>query len=514
MVGALLTMVCLAAQPELPQVERVSTTRDAVGLAIADVAFIPAAERPFLLWLWIPPGHDQNENLARAVSFAVNAALSRSSSIKLPAAAGGGRLIRWNLRELAPKDEDLAELVRLRDDLAAIDPYFHARGNTVRVQVAPYRASDGKTYDFRLAGGTVAAPHLAAEHDALERLLGLDPRFPHAPILRADWFLVKLLSTLEGGVYYRAVGFAGKNEAEILQLVGAEVALSRQVEGDDRVGIFESGITGKARTVEAGQGAVGPWWITYDLFDEDSDAARHPIYNLLGFVDRARGKEIIFARANGLHGFLAVNGAGQLVDSVPENIAADHEIPAPHTRKLQPAIGCIRCHGAHDGLQPVANDVATLLRGRLDVFDDLGNLRAGRIENVDRLAGLYAGDFGKRLRLGRDDYSDAVFRATRGLDVPVASKLVADVFGAYRFAKVTPDQAALEIGLRVKAGGGAVALTRHVPDLVAGGVVIEGKSLAVEDPAVAALKQGMSVRRVDWERVIADVELRMQRASK
>ena len=47
-----------------------------------------------------------------------------------------------------------------------------------------------------------------------------------------------------------------------------------------------------------------PETIAATAIDEDVDAERHPIYELLDFVNRARGKEIIFERSNGLLGYL------------------------------------------------------------------------------------------------------------------------------------------------------------------------------------------------------------------
>lgn len=529
--GALIAVVALTAQPDADKLaDRVTTTADAVGMAVADAALLPPEQRIYTRYLWVPPWG--NDSWHRVNSFAVNTAVSHASTIQLPDGAGAGWLIRWDLQRLAPKERDLIRLVELWDSLADQDPYFHFKGKAsparVRVKVAPYRASDGKVYDFKVVDGqlfgTIPAPHLAEQHAALTTLIPC-----RAPILRADWFLTKVLSTIEGGRYYDFIGFNGPdgrrlNETQILRVVGADTALSRDTNSANRVGMFESGVTGKARTVEAGQGTVGDWFVTFDLFDEDTDAARHPIYNLAAFVDNARGKEIIFARANGLHAFVLTNGAGQLVDEAPPNLASDHDIPSPHTKRLVPAIGCIRCHGSSDGLQPASNDVAKLLAGgRLDVFDDLGNLKNSRFENVDQLASFYAGTkFDDRLRTGRDNYSKAVFAATRGLGVPEVSDFTAQQFGAYRYAKVTPDQAAMELGWKVKkAGDGAAVLRANVADLQAGGLIVDGKSLSVADPTVAALlgdevknPKGMAVRRADFERVFVDMSLQGGKAVK
>lgn len=491
------------------QAERVPDTSDWVAWAAQDLLLMPAHDKPFTRYLVVPPWGDVSWHQVN--SFAVNSAVSSASVIVLPDSAAGGWLIRWDLRRLAPRPADLARLLALWDALAISEPYFHAtlpHGKTIPCR--EYIHLDGKTYRGRY--------HIPASegYAILESETG-----SFAPLLRADYFLRRVMSTVEGGLYYHFIGMIrdGKRltETEIFRSVGLSVGLSREVQGDDRAAVFQSAITGKSRTVEQIQGAIGKGRVTYDIFDEDSNAERHPIYNLLGFVERARGKEIIFERANGLLGYFLTDGRGNLVDVAPPNIASDHRTPEPLTRQLFPPLSCVRCHGPNQGVQRVRNDVPTLLaggtQGEVDLFADLAG--GDRIETIDRIAGLYAASdkFDGDLALSRVRYADAVWSATRGMGVKGREQVAVKVaeqtskqYADYWYPRsptdgnVNADRACLESGYRVKDGQGAAFLRQLVkPGRV--DVVIDGVAIEFADPSLAALRQGLSIRRQDWERV-------------
>ncbi len=497
------------------QSSRVPDTGDSVAWTVQDLMARQPADRPFLRYLWVPPFGDVTWHQTN--SFLVNSAINQTSVIALPEGTAGGWLIVWDLRQLATKDADLVRLIQTWDALGFDEPYFHVQLPTsVKPVACRSFVLDGKTFTHRR---TVPAPHVAEGYGLLE-----SETLSFAPLLRADYFLRRVSSTVEGGLYYHFMGFiqSGKRltETEIFRTVGLDVTISRGVEGDDRAAVFQSAVTGKPRMVEQVQGAIGKARITTDIFDEDVDASRHAIYQLLDMVNRGRGKEIIFERANGMFGYILTDGAGKLVDVAPPNLASDHQVPAPITKQLFPPLSCIRCHGSSGGVQHVRSDVPALLGGvrggDVDLFTDLSSAKS-RTATVNRLAGLFAATdkFYGDLERSRQSFADSVWQATRGASVagrekvaPKASEQLAIAYAAYWYPKdketgnVSADQAAMELGYRVKAGDGPRFLSETIKpgrvDAVIGGTPIE-----FADPSLAALKRGITIRRQDWERCYA-----------
>lgn len=492
---AVLAMQPAAAAPvaEPKQADLVATAAQAVEWAAADILTVPEAYRGSKIYVWIPPHGDKN--WGSLVNYAMNAAVSKAQVILKPGIAANGNLLRYDLTLLAPEINQLIRLRALWESLATDEPYFH---------VTAAGAKGVRTPSF--------APHLPL--DAITTLA--QNTRSAVPIVRADWFVLKLLSALNGGRYYDFVGFErspkGRTAKDaVLASLGADESLSGKLGGDQRAAMFRSEVTGKPRLVAlfrgvAGRSGTGLATITYDSSDDDVFANQHPILNLLRFKSSA--SEFIAERPNGLHVFALFDAKGGLQNSVPDNIAADHTIPAPFTRRLEPAIGCIRCHAGSDGLQPIRNDVTALLKRRgqvsLDVFDDVANRKLTTTEVLDRLAGLYAGDdhFQRTLARGRDDYAEAVWRATEGLEPKAMAEGLSALVAGYRYAAVTPARAALELGYRL-------------PDDKADGAELLGRLLPsgpedFEDPRLGALKSGLPINRLDWEQVYADAARRVK----
>lgn len=518
-------------RPQPPQVirpagpidaSRVPTAGDAAVWALADFKLRTANPQhpsydphaaPYLRYLWVPPWGDASWHQTN--SFILNSTASRVSTPILPDAAANGWLIVWDLRRLAPKPAELAELIKTWDFFAASDPHFH---------IPLPAGKSAKTWDFVWHDGLryssrafVPAPHVTPAYQLLEQ-----GTHSFAPLLRADYFLRKAISTQEGGLYYHLMGFIrhGKrlNRAEILKQVGLDVALSRAVEGDRRAAVFSSDLSDKPRTAEQLQGAVGRASIVYDIFKEDTDPRRHPLYELVDFVERSRGQELIYELQNGLFGFVLFNGKGDLVDVAPPNLVGDIHAASPGTYELFPAIGCIRCHGPHGGVQPMRNDVTDLLsdgdRGDIDYLGELFS-RQDRLDVVARVAGLYAASdkFQQTAALRRIDFADSVWRVTNGMSVKDKEKVVEKCFATisaqyadYWYTRgpnnpaVSAERAAMELGWKVPAGQGAAVLTRIMPP-GRRDVLVDGHPIEFADPALGALKRGKGVRRQDFDRL-------------
>lgn len=515
---------------------------DAVALAVGDLGKLSRDSQPFQRYIWIP-----NPSKAKigAISYAMNLSCSRSSVIIKPTILGNGQLLRWDLRTLAPRDNDIAEMIALWEEFQ-FEPYFHIIKTaadalpTNAVAVKPDVAdppgsirfkiddqlwfrSPSKTYflwdgnnwivtepTFRFSNQKVSTygSHCGIEQSVI--LQGLTQS--NAAIVRYDYFITKALSTVDG-MYYKFAGISanpknGKTaQSAFLASVGASETLVASLRSDQRAAMFRSNVTGKPRRIDAFQGVgvrpgsgTGLITITHDVDDDNVDPRSDPIRNLIDFKDDAR--EVIAEKPNGLHIFALFDGNGRLQLYAPDSVVKDHTVPVPHTARLQPAISCIRCHGPHDGYQPFSNDVQKMLSGLLDVFGDLNSSQTIP-DTLDRLAGLYAGDLGRPLRRGRDDYSSAVFLATNGMDVPSTSAAVANIYGNYNYQLVDATTACFELGYQVPHSQAVGYLNQLLPPLQQDAV-----GISPEDPIIGALKAGLEVNRYQWEQVYADAAFR------
>jgi hypothetical protein len=494
MFSAMVAAAIIAIGVDLPH--PVQTPASAVVGAWQDVQTLPAGAAPFMRYHWCPPG--SAKELPALDSYSVNAAASSASTIQRPAILLDGALVRWDLRQLAPDPKELVRLAKVWDDLAQSDPYF-----TVRKQ-----AIVGK----QTVTVTAFAPHLPNEITQLAAVTN-----SKAPILRADWCIVKMLTTVDGGQYYNFAGIErspkqGTAQAAFLASVGADEQKSQQLAGDQRAAMFRSEVTGKPRRIDvfrgvAGRAGTGLVSVTHDVKDGDVDARQNPLLSILRFNDRAR--EVIAEKNNGLHLYALFDAFGRLQDEVPPNIAADATIPRPHTQRLEPARGCIVCHGPDDGWKHFGNDVATMLGtrngSRLDVIDDLSEKNLTTDQILDRLAGLYAGgdDLNRKMSRGRDDYAAAVWKATGGMEPAAAAAGIANVFDAYRYQQVGADGACLELGYKVSPDNALPALRWLLPNLP-----VAADGISPEDGRIAALKAGIKINRGDFEAVFADAQVR------
>ncbi len=506
--------------------QNLPTPSDAVGWAVAHQALLDETQRPLYRYVWIPPWMPYTQDdktytekhIAATLSYAINEAASQTGLIIQPEVIANGWMIAVYLPSYASssksslandKNTQLQQLVNTWDSIAINEPYFHSTKENSNVKQA------------------VLAQHLRQDTSLLLYNINLSP----ALIYRADHFLEQLL----GVKYYEFMQFGnlgtGPNSGKVVrqsadksllvdqrnvyELIGVNEALSQKVDGDQRIALFTSGVTGKPRRVDRLQGASGRFgtgavWQTWDVADESVDTTKHPLYNLLDF--KSDGGEAIFEKSNGLHGYILYDGTDRnLVTEAPANLVSDSTIPAPPdgpgTRRLLPGISCIRCHGSAEGLQTITNDVTTLLKSGTDIVDDLSNLSTPSTDTVNRLAGLYSGDFGKRIMLGRQDYTEAVRRATsmpgllQGMDVTETSKVVSKLYNDYSYKRVTTEQACRELGFEPGAQPQVTfnKILPPQPDATNG--------LFFENAIIASLRAGIPVRRKDWEQVYSAARL-------
>jgi hypothetical protein len=474
------------------ELEKLPGPADWTGWAISDLVQLPEVDRPFQRYLAIP--NWGNERWVPALNYGVNTAVSHAQTIHLGTVIANGWMVRYDLRRLSPRADTFARTVAVWDSLARQDPYLHVPASNVDAG----------------AGLAIVAPSIPSDHAAVLANLSLSV----GAVYRADWFLVKALSTLNGGAYYdfrQVVRKPEKGSAldNWLSQRGLFVGTTQAVGGERRAAMFRSGVTGKPRRVDVFPtlaGGLGS--ITRDVKDGNVDATSHPLRNLLDFRDD--GSEIIVAQPNGLHDYLLADSAGNVVDEAPPDLVRDHTIPPPHTSRLQPARSCISCHAleGEDGWRAVRNDVQTLLSSQLNVFADVSKLGITREEAVDKLAGFYALDIEHAdglLARARRDYSTAVYRCAAGIRFDESKSIAAQVgqlttgiIHDYDYALVDPGRAALELGYRPSKDWQGDLLSE----------VLGPIDPTVEaDPVVGFLRIGVSVNRTDWETVYQDAAM-------
>lgn len=494
----------------------------ALALAHKDIFALAHSEREYMRYIYLPGGTHEEMQLA---SLALNY-VSRSAVIVRPLPIDK-TLLRIDLRQYAPQAKDFEQFRETWWNFRH-DPMFSLllTKDTIKFSEALQVKAEGKFEGDVLK---VLSPHIDATLFAELAAATVS----QAPIVNSRYMTVRMLSTIQdtgvyrtiyGGLYYDFIGIttgakkATDEDALFEQLgvgdVGAGLTARKifdRLRSDQRVAVFRSGVTGRPRRADflrtlAGLESQSIISVTHDIKAADIDIGTHPIMNLLNFRDA--GREVIFERPNGLHGFVLFDGQGKRVDEVPPDIAADHSIPAPHATRLQPAISCIRCHGQDSGWRTVHNDAKKLLSGVLDAFP------TRRQDEIDRLAGLYAGDVERKLLpRARDDYNAAILKTTgpwkkgRADQTEIAARTaagLAQIWRAYWYDLVDAERVLTDLGVKVDAKDDAVKLLRQTvppPKLILDGRV-------PEDPRIGALVVGLSIGRADYDLVYSYIASR------
>lgn len=293
-------------------------------------------------------------------------------------------------------------------------------------------------------------------------------------LLRGDFLIARMSTTLDGGHYYRLAGIAG-SEKQFFADLGIDTKVIGKLGADAGANLVYSRVTRKVRRIVRRPGQLGGAWHTYDV--ERSLAANDPLRNPFDFEFDAG--EHIAAAPNGLHRFALFDAQGKRQDSVPDRIAKDGSDPHG-VGIIAPMISCVRCH-VEDGLRPFENDQARLLAGNVDLL-------TARPRDAQRLADFYGSDLTVALGRDREDYSSAVARSTAGLTVKESAAALAGVYAGYVDELVTLEQAAREVGATSE---------ELVPHLQAS-----------NDPVLLMLSEGIAVQREQWNEAFAEAATR------
>lgn len=538
-----------AAAPGAIKYKLVQRPSEAVAEASEDilqVGRLGQAEQIFMRYLWFPTPTDLTE---AELQFTLNTAVSHA---KFPykAVRVSPNVYRIDLRALAPGDDspEFKRLVQIwenelprhnfwfntiRDGKFTIQEKQKVKKTKTVVENVPQKDNWNRPLPPKKVEKTITVEEEVevpvevdrevvefAIHTGLDKMMLLATLTQSSvPIYHGPDFIVRALSTTDGGLYHDLVGMPkGKNGQTDLQAFvasfGAEPNAQKRKETSSFVAIPISGVTFKPRQVEYFYGTksrptVGPplVTITHDLRKEDildgrltrKEIRRH----LLNFEGKAF--EAIGQRENGTFMYALFNDKEQLINTAPDTVAKDTAFPGI----LETPISCIRCHGPNDGRQPTPNGIKSITRGMLDVFDDESSDKDPRA-TVDLLISMYKGDLTYPMMVTRNFYSNNVYQFTGGKSVPAVSASLGAMFTEHLYAPITPKRAVLDLGYYVDTEEDAVRLlARILPPLPPNRF-----GVSPEDPLIGDLrgwnpKEPVLTLPQEWKEVLSDALLRV-----
>jgi hypothetical protein len=499
-------------------------------IVLKDLSRIPVTEQPFQRYVYIPEEDDQKKiELSRVLNEVVS---DVSNPVLVAPAFISDGVARIDLRLFNAKHPEKIAVnwERMTDS----EPYFHSgfteqfEEREIKIKVDPYKADDGNTYDFRIEkelvsikvkGPGVHCPSVVQVSALTES---------DVPIVRFDWFINKVGSSTDGGLYQFFTGQVdseGKfiTQSALLKRFGVTQDTITRLRSDSRSTMLQSQITGKPRSVlvfptlsntpGVNQGLC---LITEDISDSEIEAESDPIRAVDSFDFSAT--EIIIERPNGLFlyalGKKEEDGTIQLIAEAPANVAVDHNIPRPFTKRLELYSSCRTCHETTQeaGIKDVPNDLKDLLINRrgVNIFGDTNSVN--QFDQVNRVSGLFGADLEKAFRRSREDLDDSVYKLKRmsvlaqeqEKKAPYQSTVDSGtsfkkILYDYRYELVTPETALREIGADSLSFDSAVPiLNRDITGFIP------------EDPWVASLRAGRSIPRKRFEIIYADLAIRFR----
>lgn len=549
----LLLPLILMQGPKIPEPKLTALlTPKAVQLmAWEDLQSLPPEQRLLTRYIYDPKGgvdwvKSQSANLNR---------ISRSSLIFRPVPMADNRLLRVDLSAMV---FDLKELTEVLDtwELLRFDPTMNLLLTKSGIRIV-LSIPENQRPHARVREGKVFADyplHLLKDVDVVRiNAQHLNPNitnslqletFSAAPVISSGYFETRALSTIQdkgafkviwGGLYYQFNGIKknlkkGTDEDLFFESLGVgDIAagitaqkIYDRLRSEQRLAMFRSDVTGKPRQIDflptlnrrIGDG-VSAVSVTHDIKDEDIDQSQHAIYTLRKAAFKDNAREVVFIKANGFNGYVLFNNKGELQDEVPFDVAGDSTVPNPHTKRLQCAISCIRCHEVpHSGWIPARNDVMTLLEKGLDVFGDVSDLNRPVFETIRELSAQYKGRPDRFFAQARNSFQVSMLEATGAwigsptAIVGVAGKHLQTSFNEYNYERVTPVKALRELGFESVPATGA---TKFLQGLLKPSLQDAVFGIIPEDPVIFALTHDLPIYRKDFAMIHAFAQFRAQR---
>lgn len=419
---------------------------DDLHSALVDCDQVPAVQQPSVRYLslyHVPPL--ERDGVAAACSLALNL-VSRGPSLVRPQRVGES-LLRIDLAAYGIPPVVWEAMV------SAGEPYWH-----LRTQALDPRTKQPAT--VYTDGGWVGLEDAAR----LRSLTGSG-----GAIVRADWFLAKSLTTVDG-FYYELAG-VGSQVNPVYAALGIDFVATERLTTEAWAILIRSGITLKARRVRQRKGAAGSAWKTEDTQDEvpQQDPIRVPLDT------SHQASEHVLVKLNGLPLFLLADGQGKITRSAPDLVAKDTTDAHANGGILAPALSCLSCH-EQNALQPLADDYQRLQAHQVQAtFADP--------RDQQRADALFGRNLQRQLERDREDFGEAVLLAC-GVEYARIVPLAVRVYRAF-VGPVSPAIAAAELSL---------------PAGVALGDVLG----ASRDPILLNLCAGFSVNRKQFEASYAE----------
>jgi hypothetical protein len=526
------------------EIQQTPTDVDAVVWAFEALATIDSKQQPFIRFVWIPPWG--TAEWIGLMDFTINSVISQSRTLYRGVQYQGGWLLAYDL-SLYAEGQELATLIKLWDELALKDPYFHVPNTNVIEIDCTTCGADGRirtsrgTVDCSTCKGTgkrsnqsakvaILAPHLDAALAKNVSNVGNDERVDvlvtqltssTGAIYRADWLFEQLWSTTRGGYtefrqqLVQAEGGLSQFET-LLKKRGYDLQTALDIGGEKGAYLIKSGVTGKNRVILAfyGAGSRSPVVVTYDPADARTRPDEQFIQNLIDIFPFSDASEAFIPLQNGMIEDVLTDGNGNIQRVAPDVIVSDHTKPFGYTSILESGMSCIVCHLPDNGYKTAKNDMKYMFGANVDFFgEDLSFTRKGKQfsfskqEVIDILVNRYAERIDEPdgvLGRARRDYLRALDQVT---DYAIGDKTAAQRLGElsiktyhdYFYGMVDAQVALKELGFVVSKEEAPQVFSQVVPPLPVG---------EIEHVLLDWLRQGAEIKRIDWEALYVEAARR------
>lgn len=309
-------------------------------------------------------------------------------------------------------------------------------------------------------------------------------------IIRANFLMPRLWVEKGQGGFYSQVLMLPPLEADLYKGMGVPVEF---IDKDSTLkaggAVLESVVALHNRELQLlpsiyGKDNMKFIWRTFDV-EKDGDQKDSVLEAFAGTVN-FKGREIIGTSPNGTHWYYLCDNKGKQVDFVPQTIAIDMR-PGDNIkdRTVYNAYKCLSCHGPVSGTYPFNDAVSKALLTPGIVLGVVGKDKKANAVQRQILEDYYRNLDGA-ITQQQESYAN-VIKELNGLAPGVNSENVVGFFDKYTWRLVSPNQAALEMGLPL---ADAIDYWRY-----------SGNSQLI------VLSGGHDIRRAAWEKSFADAML-------